>query len=68
MQKQRQIPEPEGLGVPRCRHDPSRSIALQGHEGVTEGSHEYLTYGSVFQTLAAHFGLYPVLDYEWQRE
>lgn len=37
---------------------------VEGHEGFTEGSHEYLVFDKVLMGLAAKYGLHPVTDYD----
>lgn len=37
---------------------------VEGHEGLTEGSHEYLVFDKVLLAEAAKAGLYPVTDYD----
>lgn len=37
---------------------------VEGHEGFTEGSHEYLVFEKVLLAVAAKYGLHPVTDYD----
>ena len=37
---------------------------VEGHEGLTEGSHEYLVFEKVLLGVAAKYGLHPVTDYD----
>jgi hypothetical protein len=38
---------------------------VQGHEGFTEGSHEYLVFEKVLLSVAKKYGLHPVSQRCW---